>query len=333
MIESPHPVERTLGMEYYTTDSLGIGGMLRRQAEDFMVEELSLPVEGPGPYLVCRLTKKNWELLHLLKEIARALGISHRRISWAGTKDRHAVTTQLIAIYDVDPAMVERLSIKDVRLEVVGSSKVPLSLGMLQGNRFSLWLRECRGEELKSRVESGVGEARKGLLNYYGVQRFGARRPVTHLVGEQILFGDYESAVLTYVGRSFPDEPESARLAREEFHRTRDAGAALKNFPLHLAYERSILHHLVTNPTGFRKALAVLPPKLLSMFVSAYQSYLFNSALSARCREGTPLTTPVKGDVLVFSDGRTDRVTPRLLPAAQLQLERRRACLGLFIPG
>ncbi|MDD1678129.1 MAG: tRNA pseudouridine(13) synthase TruD, partial [Methanomicrobiales archaeon] len=148
-----------------------------------------------------------------------------------------------------------------------------------------------------------------------------------------ILFGDYEGAVLTYVGRSFPDESESARLAREEFHRTRDAGAALRNFPLHLAYERSILHHLVTDPTGFREALAVLPPKLLSMFVSAYQSYLFNSALSARCREGTPLTTPVEGDVLVFSDGRTDRVTPRLLPAARLQLERRRACLGLFIPG
>jgi tRNA pseudouridine13 synthase len=68
------------------------------------------------------------------------------------------------------------------------------------------------------------------------------------------------------------------------------------------------------------------------MFVSAYQSYLFNAAISTRAREG-PLNSPIIGDMLVFSDGKMDRVTQFHLAAADRQVERGRAVLALFIPG
>jgi tRNA pseudouridine13 synthase len=333
MKESPFPVERELGMELYTTDTPGTGGVLRKQAEDFVVDEIPCIIAGTGPYFVYRLTKKNWELQRLVKEIARSLGISHRRIAWAGTKDKHAVTTQLISIYNVDPEAVSKIFLKDVILEAVGRSPVPLSLGMLQGNIFSLWIRDCERDMLIAGVEALEKAGKEGILNYYGIQRFGARRPVTHLVGEHILRGDFEGAIRTYVGRAFPDEPEGTRLARQEFQSTSDPKAALRNFPPYLTYERALLHELAAAPGCYREALSVLPPKLLSMFVSAFQSYLFNAALSVRGREEGALVLPVVGDMLIFADGKTDRVTPSLLPAALLQVVRGRATPALFIPG
>ncbi|MDD1678850.1 MAG: tRNA pseudouridine(13) synthase TruD [Methanomicrobiales archaeon] len=333
MRESTFPLEQMLGMELYTTDTPGIGGVLRRQAEDFVVEEIPQPIEGTGPYLVCRLTKKNWELQRLVKEIARSLGVSHRRVAWAGTKDKHAVTTQLISLYDIEPEAIQRIHFKDVVLEVVGRSPVPLSLGMLRGNTFSLWIRECDPEDLAARVCACEDAVHSGILNYYGVQRFGARRPITHLVGEYILRGDFEGAVNAYVGQAFPDEPPETRIARESFACTGDAKAALRDFPTYLSYERALLHALTGAPDRYQEVLLVLPPKLLSMFVSAFQSYLFNAALSARGKEGSSLTIPVVGDFLVFADGRTDQVTPGLLSAALLQVERGRAVPALFIPG
>jgi tRNA pseudouridine13 synthase len=100
-----------------------------------------------------------------------------------------------------------------------------------------------------------------------------------------------------------------------------------------LTFERAMLHHLDGNPGDHAGALRALPPRLLSMFVSAYQSFLFNTLLSRRCRRGTPLGEPVPGDRLVFPDGKEDRVTEGNLDAATLQIRRKRALIGLHVPG
>src|SRR5690606_4181151 len=105
-----------------------------------------------GPYLVCRLTKTNWELQRAVKEIAKRLGISHRRIAWAGTKDKNAVTTQFISIYDLAPEAVGQVQLEDISLEVVGRSQHPLTLGRLVGNRFDIIIRDCILENLAERV-------------------------------------------------------------------------------------------------------------------------------------------------------------------------------------
>ncbi|MCG7855202.1 MAG: tRNA pseudouridine(13) synthase TruD, partial [Methanoregulaceae archaeon] len=73
---SSYPLEQALGMDYYASDTPGIGGRLRTVPEDFTVEEIP-PVTGDdGPFLILRLTKKDWDQQRALKEIARRLGIS-----------------------------------------------------------------------------------------------------------------------------------------------------------------------------------------------------------------------------------------------------------------
>jgi len=310
MRPSTFPLERDLGIRWYASDDNGIGGRLRATAEDFIVEEI--PAEKKqtsGPYLICRLTKKNWELQHAVKEIAKRLGISHRRIGWAGTKDRNAVTTQWISLYNVTPSQAAAVSLKDITLEPIGQSNEGLSLGDLLGNRFDIVIRDPDPGDLDGRVRSVSETVATGVPNYFGLQRFGAIRPVTHRVGEWILKGDYEQAVLTYIGMEFPGEPEGIRTIRSAFCATRDPAPALHALPVQMNYERAMLHHIVERPGDYTGALQVLPPKLLSMFVSAFQSYLFNLALSRRIDDGFALDDPQPGDRLLFANGRTDTVT------------------------
>jgi tRNA pseudouridine13 synthase len=178
-----------------------------------------------------------------------------------------------------------------------------------------------------------TAECREGIPNYFGIQRFGVIRPITHHVGEYILNGDFEGAVCCYVGRACPNEPPSVQEARNIFLESRDAVQALHALPVPLTYERSILHHLSARPGDYEGALQVLPPKLLSMFVSALQSFLFNKTLSARLEEGRSLSFPSPGDRLVFEGGREDRVCESNMRAAELQLKRGRCRIAIFIPG
>jgi len=335
MRESTYPLERGLGMKYYASDAEGIGGKLRTTPQDFVVEEIPLGHKGgtEGPYLICKLTKTNWELQHAVKEIANRLGISHRRIGWAGTKDRNAITTQWIAIYNVTAEQVSAIHLKDIILEPVRNSNESLALGQLAGNRFDLVIRDAEKDGLADRVRTITEIAREGVPNYFGLQRFGAIRPVTHAVGEWILRGDYEQAVLTYIGKPFPNESDAIKAIRSAFTETRDPGVALHALPVQMNYERAMLHHLYAHPGDYAGALHELPPKLLSMFVSAYQSWLFNAALSRRFDDGHTLADPVPGDQLIFTNGRTDIVTASNAPAAAIHIRRGRCSIAIFMPG
>ena len=335
MKQSIYPLELLLGMKYYASDAEGIGGKLRSVAEDFIVGEIPLPEKGgtSGPYLICKLTKTNWELQHAIKEIAKRLCISHRRIGWAGTKDRNAITQQRISLYKVTAEQVSEIRLKDITLEPLGQVNEALSLGDLQGNRFDIIIRDTDPLDLETRVRTTTETVSQGVPNYFGIQRFGATRPVTHLVGECILRGDFEQAVMTYIGKEFQGEPENVRAVRSAFFETRDIQAALHEFPPQMSFERAMLHFLYTHPNDYSGALLELPPKLLSMFVSAFQSYLFNGALSQRFDDGHTLTEPLVGDRLIFANGRTDIVTATNSNAVSIHIRRGRCSIALFMPG
>ncbi|MCX8207314.1 MAG: tRNA pseudouridine(13) synthase TruD [Methanothrix sp.] len=345
-MEGLHPAperDSALGMEIYVTRTPGIGGVIRRTPEDFVVEEIfdEDHYEG-GRYLVIEVEKRDWDTHRLIREIARALRISQRRISFAGTKDRRAVTKQRMAIMNIEEDALRDLRIPDLRISVLGRTNRPLGLGDLKGNRFRIVIRDLAvdAESARERMERITSEILEigGVPNYFGVQRFGEIRPVTHLVGEAIVRGDLERAVFTYLAMPFPDEPEETRAAREELWESRDVRSALRSYPRHLTYELAMLNHLVLNPGDHAGALMVLPENLRRMFVHAYQSYLFNRMLSMRLRRCLTFE-PVEGDIVCFSRSgmadvsRTERVTAENIEAVKRLFERRRAFVTIPLIG
>ncbi len=333
MRQSPYEKETALGIGYYAADCEGIGGKLRTMPEDFIVEELPISFTNTGPYTICRLTKKSWEHQHAVREITNRLHISPKRFGWAGTKDRNAVTTQYVSLYNVPKEDIEALAIKDITITPVATHQFSLGLGNLEGNSFQLTLRGCEEEGLAEKTEAITAAVKNGIPNYFGLQRFGAMKPVTHKMGYHILRGEFEEAVSLYVGDAFPYESDEIKASRNRFRETGDAKEALHTLPVHLTYERIMLDSLMKNPGDFGAALQALPPKLLSMFVSAYQSWLFNMAVSARCAEGVALNEPRIGEHLVFSNGRVDTVTEKNLPTARQHMKRGRCFVVGWMPG
>ncbi|MDO9537693.1 MAG: tRNA pseudouridine(13) synthase TruD, partial [Thermoplasmata archaeon] len=138
--------------------------------------------------------------------------------------------------------------------------------------------------------------------NYFGVQRFGAVRPITHLIGKHMTRKEPETAVMTYLCHPSEFENEEASAARKSFAENRDFADALHNFPMGLSFEKAMLNHLVKYPDDFVGALGQLPQNLLMMFIHAYQSFLFNRMLSERIRQGIPINEPVEGDLILKMD-------------------------------
>ncbi|MFA4934358.1 MAG: tRNA pseudouridine(13) synthase TruD [Candidatus Methanoperedens sp.] len=299
------PSDNTIGISLYYTMNPGIGGRIRQQTEDFCVEELTNRVETTnGKYLIVELTKKNWDTHHLVRDLARILRLSQQRFGWAGTKDKRALTKQKISIWDVGEEDIARVRLKDVELKPLGRSNKKISLGDLWGNRFKLTIRDIglSQEETLSRVKTITQELVRGAPNFFGVQRFGENRPVTHVVGEAIARGDFRDAALTYIARAFPDEAEEIKEARQFVKDTGDFKEGLKKFPVNFQFERAMMNHLIAHPDDYPGAFNVLSPKLQQLFLHAYQSYIFNIILSRRISSGMSIHEAYDGDIVCFKN-------------------------------
>ncbi|MDQ1261623.1 MAG: tRNA pseudouridine13 synthase [Euryarchaeota archaeon] len=334
--------DRFLGMDYYITDSSGCGGVIKSCAEDFQVTEVfeELGYEG-GRYLVLDVEKTNWDTHRLIREMARRLRISQKRFGWAGTKDKRAVTSQRISIMNLDESALSRINLPDLKIKVLGRTNRAVGLGDLLGNRFRIIIRDMSCPDPAARLAAITSEieVQCGVPNYFGIQRFGDSRPVTHKVGEALVRGKIEEAVFIYLALPFPGELERTRAAREKLWDNRDIPAALKDFPEYLQYELAMLNYLVEHPGDYVHSFDVLSVNLRRLFVHAYQSYIFNRILSRRMSMGMPLEKAVVGDVVCFAKeglpdmDRVQKVTPENLEAIDRLAKRGRAFLTLPLIG
>jgi len=299
--------EAYIGMEVFYSDTDGIGGRLRERFEDFIVKEISSPPppapDGKvGEWTIATVTAENWETNRLVRMLSKALWTGKRNIRFAGTKDKRGITTQLMA-FNIRPEALQRVDLKGVTIENIFTSDKTIDIGDLIGNRF-----EIRITELKPGYEAWFDSTRQqletlgGFPNFFGVQRFGAMRPVSHVVGKHLVRGEFEEAVMSYLGSPFPRETPEISEARRELEATKDFRVALRSFPNNLTFEKIMLQYLVEHPDDYAGCIRKLPFNLVMMFTHAYQGYLFNRTMSERIRRGLPLRRPVLGDLVLPVD-------------------------------
>lgn len=313
-------IDEQLGIEVYATETEGVRGVIREATDDFEVEEVLVDgskatiekaeakqVLGASPtkrqYLLCILVKRNWDTFISLKNIAKQLDKSQKQIQIAGIKDAKAVTAQHITIENCSMEDASKVSIKDIAIRPLGYFREKLSPYYLLGNDFTIKIKAIKCSE--STVEKRVTETARaldamgGMPNFFGHQRFGTTRPVTHLVGKAIIRGDFEGAAMIFLAKPSVHEHPSSKQARIELRSTLDFKLALRNFPKQLRFERLMLRHLAENPADFVGAFRRLPVKLQELFVQAYQSFLFNRFLSERVKNGFSLGRAEIGDFVV----------------------------------
>lgn len=266
--------------EFLTAAIPGTGGSIKETLEDFLVEEIPLYLPcGEGEHLYLELEKRGLTTFELLQRLARALNIKEREIGYAGLKDARATTRQTISLPGVPPEAVENLHIEGVRILSARRHRNKLRLGHLAGNRFRIRIRGVAAGALESARATLEQLQRQGVPNRFGQQRYGVLGN-SHRVGACLLRRDYAGAIDEIIGDPARIDHPRWRQGAEAFA-AGDLETALQALPARLRDERALLQALKAGQSAEAAVLA-MPRKLLRLYLSAWQSALFDRVVAER---------------------------------------------------
>jgi len=161
---------------YLTSALPGIGGTLKSEPEDFVVEEIpAYEPCGEGEHLFLWVQKHDVAAEELVRQIATSLGISRDDVGVAGLKDRRAITRQYVSVPAACEENVAAIETDAIRILAARRHGNKLRTGHLRGNRFEIVLRDVdQGSDSQTARQIANRIRQQGFPNYYGEQRFGA---------------------------------------------------------------------------------------------------------------------------------------------------------------
>ncbi|MCC8536528.1 tRNA pseudouridine(13) synthase TruD [Xanthomonas axonopodis pv. poinsettiicola] len=186
--------------------------VMRSTPEDFQVDEQpAFEPSGEGEHLLLTIRKRGQNTAYVAKALARWAGIAEMGVSYAGLKDRHAVTTQRFSVHLPRRVAPDLATLDDAQLQVIDSTwhNRKLQRGALLGNRFVLTLRDVHGEReaIEQRLQA---IAARGIPNWFGEQRFG--RDGGNVASALAMFGHVQHAD----GSLAPAPPSKRRLRNDQ---------------------------------------------------------------------------------------------------------------------
>ena len=278
---------------YLTVDQPGIGGQLKREPADFVVEEIPLYLpSGKGQHVYITVEKQGLSTYAAVRMLARALDISPKAVGYAGLKDAQAITRQTFSLDSAPLDKLETLNLPNIKILQINRHKNKLKIGHLAGNRFIIRIREVGPEALPQVKLMLETLSQRGVPNFFGAQRFG-NRANNHVLGELLVRQQAAEFVAEYLGRPQPHEAPPIQEARRLF----DAGdwsGALQQWSSRFSDERRVLAAIIQSKGQFEAAFKTLNRKLKNLLVSAFQAQLFNELLAQRVSQLEQLET---GDV------------------------------------
>ena len=148
--------------------------LLKAECADFVVkEQLGYDMSGDGEFVAVKVRKTDCNTLFVGEQLAKFAGISARNMSYAGLKDRKAVTEQWFSLQMPGQPTPDfsQFSLEGVEILDVTRHQRKIRIGSLQGNHFEILLRNAEEtDELKVRLDF---LAKNGFPNYFTEQRFG----------------------------------------------------------------------------------------------------------------------------------------------------------------
>jgi tRNA pseudouridine13 synthase len=307
---------------------------LKQRPEDFRVEEFPTVTPGPpgspgGPFAFYRLEKRGWTTPDALAALRRRWKVDFRRLSYGGLKDRHAHTVQYLTILK---GPHHGLTHHDVQLKYLGRVEMPYASQHIRANRFHLRLRDFTDEAISRATEAVSQVAQIGVPNYFDDQRFGSVAPgeAPSFVARFLVEGRFEEALRQALAGPYEHDRGEAKREKAILRECWGDWTVCKE-RLPRGHARSLVDYLVHHPTDFRGACARLRPDLRGLYLSAYQSYLWNRLLARWLEQRLPAEQRVSvslrlGDVPM--QGHLDEsqcielASLRLpLPTARLHLE------------
>lgn len=233
------PLE-TQHWNYYFSKPVSTG-IFKFQADDFVVEEdLGYTPCGEGEHQFIYVEKVNNNTAFVAEQLARFTKLPLRQVTYAGRKDKYALTRQWFGIHAPGKADFDfsDFELEGVRVLKQVRHNKKLRTGQLKGNAFTITLRQVVHPEA---IESRLAEiAEHGVPNYYGEQRFGVMRvnemgdvqrggnllmAERMINGEAIRHRNKRSMALSALRSWFFNEVISSRIAQGDFDKVQDGDA------------------------------------------------------------------------------------------------------------
>ncbi|RLG88762.1 MAG: tRNA pseudouridine(13) synthase TruD [Thermoprotei archaeon] len=294
----PHPLDILLGMEIYVTRSKPLKYFRVMRPRGFYVFEISNRgyvvnenlklTSSKGPLTLYVLKKEGIDTLTAIRIIKKILRT--HKIGYAGLKDKDAITYQLVSVDCEKPPQI--IKTERIELIMIGKDYKHVRIGDLWGNKFLIITEVLDGSNVVEAIQEvmNVGE----LPAFFGYQRFGTRRPITHIIGKFILRKEWDLALEYLLGHPYPTETQISQKARYLFKEGSLKEAHELFVKAGLLYEAKVLKKYMETKKSF-KALQILPRALLRLFINAYQSYIFNKLISKLWREFGTLKQDIGG--------------------------------------
>ncbi|CAD6439447.1 71a5dcd1-d474-4572-b7da-8fd8a36db73c [Sclerotinia trifoliorum] len=290
-----------------------------------------------GEYLHFTLYKENKDTMETVNLLSKLLRTKTKDFAYAGTKDRRAATAQRVSAFRHHVKSMADLNHKlryGVRVGDFKYEKYPLRLGDLEGNVFTITLRDCHfGDDTKmddaTKLQSAkkvVGDAiahlqTRGFLNYFGLQRFGTFAIGTHEIGKLILKGNFKGAVdalLTFSEDALAaaqSGKDGGSIGRDDMgralaiHKFRETGKnhCRDHLPPRFSAERAVIQHLSSarKHDDYAGAILSISRHLRTMYVHSYQSFIWNVVASRRWeRYGDKV---IEGDLVLIESKATEQ--------------------------
>jgi len=250
---------------------------LKTTPDDFIVREATdLRIrKQPAPYRVYMLEKTGWNTADALSAIAREKRVALSKFAYGGKKDRYGHTFQYVTVqWNADLS----LTTPAYSFKWIGYSTEPMSSARILANRFELVLREIGPGEAPKLTAAIERIKVEGFPNYFDDQRFGSYDPERGFSVEKMLQGKWEEALAIALTYSYPTEKREAK-ERKALLRERWGDWAACREVAKTAFESRCFELLLQKPGAFKEALATARREELEMWVSAYQSHLWNETL------------------------------------------------------
>lgn len=260
-------------------------GVLKSEYEDFEVEELpAYPASGAGTHTFFQIEKRGLATMQAVHDIAAALGVRRFEIGVAGLKDARAVTRQWMSVEHVAPERVAELEVPRIRVLQVTRHTNKLRIGHLRANRFRIRVRQTETQRLAELQDALAELVRRGVPNYFGAQRFGARGD-TWRIGRAIVHENLEEALDHLLGRPGPSDFGDVRRARK-LYEDGNYAEALRAWPRIYRDQRAALKALLRTRGKKKRGMLAVDERMRLFCVSAYQSMLFNRVVAERLPTG-----------------------------------------------
>ncbi len=320
-------------------------GKFKYLVEDFIVEEIgdkwdckvskifnsdktpdfgNLDFNSPKDFLWCEMEKKDIDHFQAIKDLASKIGKWNDSIGYSGSKDKRAITSQRVSIFQPNLELLKKFNHPNIFLKNFKWAKRKIKIGYLKGNHFRIIIRDL---DKKDAIK--ISNKIRGLEwfpNYFGPQRFGSLRKNNVKIGKLILKRKFEEAVWTILTDVGINESSDIKFAREKLLKEKDFDSAAGYFPNYLKLEKGTLNYLSRNPGDFIGAIKKAERKNMLMFVHSVQSKIFNEVLEIALDEGIDFTKKglesciLAGYKTRFYDGRLGEIEREVLENHGLQL-------------